>query len=156
LNGELKEEVYLTQPEGSVEKGQEHLVSKLKKALCGLKHASRSWYDNMDYFFLQQGFIRSKSDPNLYTKFDKKRYIVLNSLYVYDLLITGNVEKLINEIKEKFPKVFEMKDLGQLHYYLGLEVWTNVGQNFVCQSNYIREILKRFKMDECKSSSVPM
>jgi hypothetical protein len=100
--------------------------------------------------------MRRKSDPNLYTKFDKKRYIVLNSLYVYDLLITGNVEKLIDEIKEKFPEVFEMKYLGQLHYYLGLEVWKNVGQNFVCQSNYIREILKRFKMDECKSSSVPM
>ena len=92
MNGELKEEVYLTQPEGSVGKGQEHLVSKLKKALCGLKHAPRSWYDNMDYFFLQQGFMRSKSDPNLYTKFDEQGYILLISLYVDDLIITGNRE----------------------------------------------------------------
>jgi hypothetical protein len=156
LNGELKEEVYLTQPEGSVENGKEHLMSKLKKALYGLKHAPRSWYEKMDYFFLQQGFMKSKSDPNLYTKFDEKGYIVLNSLYVDDLIITGNAEKLIDEIKEKLSQVFEVKDLGELHYCLGLEVWTNAGQNFVCQSNYIRAILKRFKMDQCKSSSVPM
>jgi hypothetical protein len=79
LNGDLKEEVYLTQPEGFVEKGQEHLVCKLKKAFYGLKHAPRSWYEKIDSFFLQQGFIRSKSDPNLYTKFDEQRYIVLIS-----------------------------------------------------------------------------
>ena len=89
LNGELKEEVYLTQPEGFFQKGQEHLVCKLKKALYGLKQASRSWYENIDSFFLQQGFMRSKSDPNLYTKFDEQGYIVLISLYVDDLIITG-------------------------------------------------------------------
>jgi hypothetical protein len=92
----------------------------------------------------------SKSDPNLYTKFDEQGHIVLISLYVDDLIITGNVEKLIDEIKEQLSKVFEMKDLGELHYYLGLEVWRNAGQTFVCQSKYIREILKRFKMDQCK------
>jgi hypothetical protein len=80
----------------------------------------------------------------------------LISLYVDDLIITGNAEKLIDEIKEQLSKVFEMKDLGELHYCLGLEVWRNAGQTFVCQSKYIREILKRFKMDQCKSSTVPM
>jgi hypothetical protein len=49
-----------------------------------------------------------------------------------------------------------MKDLGELHYYLGLEFWRNVGQTFVCQSKYVIEVLKRFKMDQCKSSIVPM
>ena len=77
LNGELKEEVYLTQPEGFVEKGQEHLVCKLKKALYGLKQAPRSWYEKIDSFFLQQGFMQRKSDPNLYTKFDEQGYVVL-------------------------------------------------------------------------------
>jgi hypothetical protein len=80
----------------------------------------------------------------------------LISLYVDDLIITGNAKKLIDEIKEHLSKVFEMKDLGELHYCLGLEVWRNAGQTFVCQSKYIREILKRFKMDQCKSSTVPM
>jgi hypothetical protein len=100
LNGELKEEAYLTQPEGFVEKGQEHLVCKLKKALDGLKQAPRSWYQKIDSLFLQQGFMRNKSDPNLYTKFDEQGYIVLISLYVEDLIITGNEGKLIDEIKE--------------------------------------------------------
>ena len=94
--------------------------------------------------------MRSKSDPNLYTKFDEQGYIVLILLYVDDLIITGNAE-----IKEKLSKVFEMKDLGELHYCLGFEVWRNAGQTFVCQSKYIREMLKRFKMDQCKSSTVP-
>jgi hypothetical protein len=53
-------------------------------------------------------------------------------------------------------QVFEMKDLGELHYCLGLEVWRNPGQNFVCQSKYVREVLKKFKIDKCKSSIVPM
>ena len=82
--------------------------------------------------------MRRKSDPNLYTKFDEHGYIVLISLYVDDLIITGNAEKLIDEIKEQLSKVFEMKDLGELHYFLGLEVWRNAVQTFVCRSNYVR------------------
>jgi hypothetical protein len=147
LNGVLKEEVYLTQHEGFVEKGQEHLVCKLKKEFYGLKKAPMSWYEKIESLFLQQGFMRTKSDPNLYTKFDEQGYIVLIFLYVDDLIITGNAEKLIDEIKEQLSKVFEMKDLGELHYCLGLEVWRNAGNFFVCQSKYIGEVLRRFKMD---------
>jgi hypothetical protein len=156
LNGELKEEVYLTQPKGFVKSGQEDLVSKLKKAVYGLKQAPRSWYEKIDSFFLQQGFMRSKSDPNLYTKFDEKGHVVLISLYVDDLIITRNSEKLISGIKKQMSRVFEMKYLGELHYYLSLEVWRNVGQTFVSQGKYVREILKKFKMDQCKFSYVPM
>ena len=100
--------------------------------------------------------MRSKSDLNLYTKFDEHGHIVLISLYVDDLKITGSAGKLIDEIKEQLSQVFEMKDLGELHYCLGLEVWRNAGKNFVCQSKYVREILRRLKMDQCKSSKVPM
>jgi hypothetical protein len=65
-----------------------------------MKHAPRSWYEKIDSFFLQQGFMRRKSDPNMYTKFDEKGHVVLISLYVDDLIITGNYDKLINGIKE--------------------------------------------------------
>jgi hypothetical protein len=147
LNGELKEEVYLTQPEGFVKSGQEHLVCKLNKSLYGLKKEPRSWYEKIDSFFLQQGFMRSKSDPNLYTRFDEKGHLVLISLYVDDLIIIGNSEKLISGIKKQMSQVFEMNDLGELHYFLGLEVWRNVGQTFVSQGKYVREVLKKFKMD---------
>jgi len=100
LNGDLKEEVYLVQPEGFFKQGEEHLVCKLKKALYGLKQEPRSWYDKIDSFFLQHGYKRSKNDPNLYTMFDKEGRIVLISLYVDDLIITGNVDNIIKEIKE--------------------------------------------------------
>jgi hypothetical protein len=74
--------VYLVQPKGFVKKGQEHLVCKLKKALYGLKQAPRSWYIKIDNFFFQQGFIKGKSDPNLYIKKDEHGNVSLISLYV--------------------------------------------------------------------------
>jgi hypothetical protein len=76
--------------------------------------------------------MRSKSDPDMYTKFDEQGYIVLISLYIDDLIIIGNAEKLI-EIKGQLSQDFEIKDLGELHYCLGPEVWRNAYQTFVCQ-----------------------
>jgi hypothetical protein len=100
--------------------------------------------------------MRSKNDPNLYTKFDEKKHIVLIFLYVDNLFFTGNSKKMISGIKKQMAQVFEMKDLGESHYCLGLNVWRNDGQTFVSQGKYVREVLKRFKMDECKVSYVPM
>eukprot|EP00253_Pinus_taeda_P023259 PITA_23259 len=111
LNGDLKEEIYLVQPEGFVKKGQEHLVCKLKKALYGLKQAPRYWYEKIDKFFFQQGFKKSKNDPNLYVKADRNGDIVLLSIYVDDLIIKGSADKLITDIKMKLLQEFEMKDL---------------------------------------------
>eukprot|EP00253_Pinus_taeda_P035070 PITA_35070 len=90
LNGELKEEIYLVQPHGFVKKGQKHLVCKLHKAFYGLKQAPRSWYDKIDSFFVQHSFHKSLNDPNLYTKINKQRQIILISLYVDYMIITGN------------------------------------------------------------------
>lgn len=104
LNGELKEEVYLMQPQGFVKQREEHLVSRLKKALYGLKQAPRSWYDKIDSFFQQHSYKRSKNDPNLYTVFDEKGQIVLISLYVDDLIITGNVDDSLKKSKSKCHK----------------------------------------------------
>ena len=123
LNGELKEEVYLQKLEGFVQKGKEHLVCRLKKALHGLKQAPRSWYEKIDSFFLQQSYNRSKSGPNLYTVKDEKRCIVLISLYVDDLIVISDFFDLIKEIKKQISQAFEMKDLGEVRYYLGLDIW---------------------------------
>ena len=95
LNGDLKEEVYSVHPKGFVQKRQKHLVWKLKKAIYGLKQAPRSWYIKIDTFFNQKGLVKSKSDPNLYMKRDQEGNICLISLYVDDLIITGNACKLI-------------------------------------------------------------
>eukprot|EP00253_Pinus_taeda_P019494 PITA_19494 len=131
LNGELKEEVYLVQLEGFVKQGQEHLVCRLKKDLYGLKQAPRSWHVKIDSFFYEKGFMRSKNDPNLYIKKDEDKNVALISVYVDDLIITGNACKLIEEIKNQLSHVFEMKDLGELHYFLGLEVWREPGKTLI-------------------------
>eukprot|EP00253_Pinus_taeda_P033382 PITA_33382 len=156
LNGDLKEEIYLVQPEGFVKKGQEHLVCKLKKALYGLKQAPRSWYEKIDSFFVQHGFHRSLNDPNLYTKFNKQRQFILISLYVDDMIITRNANNLIKEIKQQMSQVSEMKDVGNLHYCLGLEVWKDSGQTFLTQGKYARNLLERFIMEQCKLATIPL
>ena len=120
MNGDLKEEVYLVQPEGFVQKGQEHLVCRLKKVIYRIKKTPLSWYINIYSFFKQQGFMKNKNDSSLYVKKDKEGNVWLISLYVDDLIITGNACKLIVEIKNQLSQEFEMKYLGELHYY---EFW---------------------------------
>ena len=78
------------------------------------------------------------------------------SLYVDDMIITGNANNLIKEIKQQVSHVFEMKDLGDLHYCLGLEVWKDSGQTFLTQGNYARTLLERFRMEQCKTAATPL
>eukprot|EP00253_Pinus_taeda_P001596 PITA_01596 len=156
LNEGLKEEAYMVQPEGFVKHREEHLVCRLKKSLYGLKQAPRSWYDKIDSFFLQHGYKRRKNDPNLYIVFDQEGRIVLISLYADDLIITGNADNLIKEIKEQMSQVYEMKYLGELHYCLGLEVWRDSRQTFLSKSKYVRSLLEKFRMDQCEAVAVPL
>eukprot|EP00253_Pinus_taeda_P034460 PITA_34460 len=93
------------------------------------------------------GELKSLNDPNLYTKINKQRQIILVSLYVDDMIITGNADNLIKEIKQEMSQVFEMKDLGDLHYCLGLEVWKDYGKTFLTQGKYARTLLERFRME---------
>lgn len=92
----------------------------------------------------------------MYIVFDENGQIVLISLYVDDLIITGNVDELIKEIKVQMSQVFEMKDLRELHYCLGLEVWRDSSQTFPSQGKYVRGLLKFFRMDQCKAGLVPL
>jgi hypothetical protein len=156
LNGELKEEVCLIQPEEFVKKGQENLVCKLKKYLYGLKQAPRSCYEKIYASLFQQGFIKCKSDPNMYIKKYGNGQIALISLYVDVIIIIGSVIGLIEEIKRKLSQEFEMKDLGNLHYCLGLEVWRDNGKTLITQNKYINEVLRRFNMNTCKAVSTPL
>ena len=156
LNGDLKEEIYLVQLEGFVKQGQEHHVCRLKKALYGLKQAPRSWYEKVDSFFVEHGFHRSLNDPNLYTKYNNQGQIIFISLYVDDMIITGNADDLIRGIKRLMAQIFEMKDLGSLHYCLGLEVCRDTGQTFLTPGKYARNLLEKFGMDQCRSAATPL
>jgi hypothetical protein len=100
------------------------------------------------------GFTKSKADSNLYFKVMNDEPIIL-LLYVDSLFLTGE-EKLITDCKKKLTAEFEMKDLGLMHYFLGLEVWQSLEKIFLNQGKYAVEILKRFDMLECKSMNTPM
>lgn len=95
LNGILKEEIYIEQPQGFVKKGGDGKVLKLKKVLYGLKQAPRAWYSRIDKYFTTSGFKRSPSEPTLYTKNQGNSDPLIVSLYVDYLIYTGNNEKII-------------------------------------------------------------
>ena len=104
-------------------------MCRLKKALYGLKQTPRVWYSQSDSYLQQIGFMKSDADPNLY-------YIVVNGellilvLYVDDLFITG-AASLIDGCKRDLASEFDMKDIGLMHYFLGLEVWQEDGHIFL-------------------------
>lgn len=93
----------------------------MKKALYGLKQASGAWYPRIDAYPLRLGFTKSLEDPNLYIKVVQEEPVII-LLYVDDLLVTG-VDQWIQECKEQLAAEFDMKDLGIMHYYMGLDVW---------------------------------
>jgi hypothetical protein len=146
LNGVIEEEVYIEQPQGFEVEDKKTHVCKLKKDLYGLKQAPRAWYGRIDSFLMSLGFTKSKVDSNLYFKVMNDEPVIL-LLYVDDLFLTGE-ENLIIECKNKLVVEFEMKDLGLMHYFLGLEVWQSPERIFLNQGKYAVEILKRFDMLE--------
>jgi hypothetical protein len=119
-----------------------------------LKEAPRAWYGRIDSFSMSLGFTKSKANPNHYFKIVDDEPVIL-LLYMDDLLLTGE-EKLIIDCKKKLAAEFEMKDLGLMHYFLGLEFWQSPEKIFLSQGKYAVEILKRFDMLECKSMNTPM
>jgi hypothetical protein len=125
-----------------------------KTHVCKLKQAPRAWYGRIDSFLMSLGFTKSKVDPNLYFKIENDGPVIL-LLYVDDLFLTDE-ENLITDCKKKLAAEFEMKDLGPMHYFLGLEVWQSPEEIFLNQGKYVVEILKRFDMMDCKAMSTPM
>ncbi|KAA3485265.1 pleiotropic drug resistance protein 3-like [Gossypium australe] len=99
LNGFLKEEIYIEQPDGFKVLGEEDKVYRLKRALYGMKQAPRAWYDRVDAYLSRLGFKKSVSEPTLYVKKSEDETLLIVSLYVDDLLVTGSKEKMIDEFK---------------------------------------------------------
>ena len=100
------------------------------------------------------GFTKSDADPNLYFIVVGEEPLIL-VLYVDDLVITG-AKRLIEGCKRDLASKFKMKDIGLMHYFLGLEVWQEEGHFFLGQGKYIVDILSRFHMEDCKPMSTPM
>ena len=119
MNGVVEEEVYVEQPLGFKTHDRQTHVCKLKKDLYGFKQAPRTCYGRMDIFLMSLGFTKSKADSNLYFKVEGGRPVIL-LLYVDDLFPIGE-DELIADTKRRLAA--RDKDLGMMHYFLGLEVW---------------------------------
>ncbi|KAA0038926.1 integrase [Cucumis melo var. makuwa] len=156
LNGHLKEEIFVAQPLGYVQRGEEEKVYKLKKALYGLKQAPRAWYSRIDSFFLKTGFRRCPYEHALYVKEDKYGKFLIVSLYVDDLLFTGNDKFLCDDFKNSMKNEFEMSDMGLIHYFLGIEVNQNEGEIVISQQKYAHDLLKKFRMENASPCNTPM
>ena len=121
LNRELEEDIDMRQPEGFIKVGEEHKVCKLQRSLYGLKQAGRSWYKKIDAYLEELGLKRSNLDNCVYHQ-KKGKDMLFIALYVDDLLIFANNPKAIDKLKEGLQQKFDMKDLGEAHYCLGIRI----------------------------------
>eukprot|EP00253_Pinus_taeda_P024858 PITA_24858 len=154
LNGEIEEEVLIEQLEGFETFDRESHVCRLKQALYGLKQAPCAWYTRIDSYFTGLGFTKSEADANLYHIIVYGKLLII-VLYVDDLILTSD-DELIKSCKKDLARVFEMEDMGLMHYFLGMEVWQRDAEVFVSQGKYANKILRRFEMDMCKPMGTPV
>ena len=118
LNGDLVEDVYMSQPIGFEEVGKEHMLCKLHKSIYGIKQTSRQWHLKFDEVVITNDYKENIVDQCIYMKVNGSRYIFL-VLYIYDILIAANDTDLLVEIKQLLFSHFDMKDLGEATYVLG-------------------------------------
>ncbi|GKA27249.1 ribonuclease H-like domain-containing protein [Tanacetum coccineum] len=154
LYGDLNEVVYMKPPQGYYASDC-NKVCRLKKSLYGLKQAPRQWNAKLTCALVENGFSQSKSDYSLFTKSDNGVFLAL-LVYVDDIIITGNDTSEIEKFKEFLRTKFMIKDLGNLKYFLGIEVInTNKG---IClnQRKYVLDLLTGYGMLACKPARTPM
>lgn len=156
LHGELNEVVYVKQPQGYQKKGEEDKVYKLRKALYGLRQTPRAWYSKIESYFLKEGFEKCPLEHTLFIKVGENGMILIVSLYVDDLIFTGNNSDMFEEFKKSMKGEFDITDLGKMSYFLGVEVIQSSDGIFITQAKYAREILERFGMINCKPVSNPV
>ncbi|GKE04171.1 retrovirus-related pol polyprotein from transposon TNT 1-94, partial [Tanacetum coccineum] len=154
-NGELKEEVYVSQPEGFVDPDYPTHVYCLKKALYCLKQAPRAWYDTLSQFLLDNNFSKGAVDPTLFTRKIGKHNLLVQ-IYVYDIIFASTDPKACDIFSNKMSSKFQMSMMGQMSFFLGLQVFQNPEGVFINQSKFTLEILKRFGMDSCDPIDTPM
>jgi transposase InsO family protein len=157
LNGDLEEEVYMKQPEGFPSSDGEHLVCKLKKSIYGLKQASRQWYLKFHNVISSFGFVENIMDQCIYQKVSGSKICFL-VLYVDDILLATNDKGLLHEVKQFLSKNFDMKDMGEASYVIGIKIHRDIFQGILglSQETYINKILKRFRMNDCSPSVAPI
>jgi hypothetical protein len=155
LNGELEEEFYIEQPEGLQLSENTNYVCKLNKALYFLKQAPRAWYSRLDKYLQQVGFKKGSANNNLYIKVTQDS-ILLIEVYVDDIIFGSIDDRLSHRFAKDMHNEFEMSLLGELSFFLGLQIHERNQGIFISQTKYNREMLKRFGMEDCKPIITPM
>lgn len=159
LNGDLNEEIYMNLPPGYTPKEGETLppnaVCKLKKSLYGLKQASRQWFLKFSSTLMSLGFRKSHADHTLFLRNVNGKYVAV-LVYVDDIVIASNNDEEVATLKEDLQKVFKLRDLSPLKYFLGLEIARSNAGISICQRKYALDILEEAGLLACKPSSIPM
>lgn len=154
LHGTLHEQVYLKQPQGYVSPQFPNHACQLHKALYGLKQAPRAWYDMLSKSLVKQGFQNSLADSSLFV-LSHQSDLVYVLVYVDDILITGNNSQLVDHIIKGLGSDFALKDLGVLHYFLGIEVLHTPSGMMLSQAKYAKDLLIKAGMDDCRPCASP-
>jgi hypothetical protein len=145
----------MEQPLGYVDQTHPNLVCRLKKVLYGLKQAPRAWSNKIGQYFVTSGFQTSNANFSLYVKKINHGIIVI-VIYVDDLIIIGNSNVDISDLKKLLKQEFKMKDLGELRYFLGIEVIQSPKRIWLLQRKYALNKLSEYGMTGCKPISIPL
>ncbi|WVZ58114.1 hypothetical protein U9M48_008419, partial [Paspalum notatum var. saurae] len=155
LNGFIEEEVYVRQPPGFESARFLDWVYKLRKALYGLKQAPRAWYARLKSFHLKSGFVMGSVDKTLFL-LCRGGDTLLVQIYVDDIIFGGSSHTLVSSFAEQMSRKFEMSLMGELQFFLGLQIKQGPEGTFVHQAKYTRYILKNFEMGDSKPMTTPM
>ncbi|GJQ95401.1 putative ribonuclease H-like domain-containing protein [Tanacetum coccineum] len=155
LYGKFDEEVYVSQPPGFIDPKSPKKVYKVVKALYGLHQAPRAWYATLSTFLLKNGYRRGTIDKTLFIKKDKND-IMLVQVYVDDIIFGSTKKSWCDEFEALMKSRFQMSSMGELTFFLGLQVKQKEDGIFISQDKYVAEILKKFDFVSVKTASTPI
>ncbi|XP_071680467.1 uncharacterized protein [Lolium perenne] len=155
LHGVLEEEVYMKQPPGYENPNAPYHVCKLDKSLYGLKQAPRAWFSKLSSKLQELGFLASKADTSLFI-YNKSGIIIFVLVYVDDIIVTSSSNKAITALLQDLGSAFALKDLGDLHFFLGIEVKKFNQGIMLTQEKYASDLLNRVGLKGCKTLSTPL
>ncbi|GKA13779.1 retrovirus-related pol polyprotein from transposon TNT 1-94 [Tanacetum coccineum] len=155
LNGNLQEEVYVSQSDGFLDPNNPNHVYKLKKALYRLKQASGAWYDMLSSFFISQAFSKGSVDPIMFIRKEGKE-LLLVQVYVDDIIFAASTPELCDLFAKIMCSKFKMSMMGKISFFLGLQISQSPRGIFINQSKYALESLKKYGFDSCDSVDTPM
>ena len=155
LNGLINEEVYVAQPPGFADFEKPNYVFKLKKALYGLKQAPKAWYDRLKTFLVDHKYTMGLVDNTLFTK-KKGSHIIIVQIYVDDIIFDSTCQELCDDFSKIMHDEFEMSMMGELNFFLGLQIKQLEDGIFFNQSKYIKDMLKKFGLEYSKPMRTPM